>query len=756
MAIRLLSSETLDGTLSVNGLLTGASATFTSATINTGPGNVGLGVFTSSSSTTPNVRFGRNDAEYVGFKVEDRANRIVFRQDETTGNHEAIIDIWSSTSGNKAFLFKASDSAGASSSTWLTIENSDATFVRDVSVGRNLSVTGNITGSSGTGHFSLVNASAYQLNGTYIVDSSRNLVNIGSGNFSGGITVTGGSTGADIYINNTSPTLGFTDSNSFSDPNDIYIIRGTSGNKLQFQWYDDSASTTTETFNIDSTGNATFAGNVTTENIFQVYSTGASVVVGAVGNTANDVNIYSTTAGHNGLRMHVNGILPTDHTGTIINNDADLGDPSYRFKDLYLGGSITGVGASFIGTASSGAALVTIENNSGSTATSYGLLVKGGGNSASGKTFEVRDDSGNTDLIIKGNGNVGIGIDLPTANLHVQNASTATLKVITTGVADASVNIQGYDAGVHIGDATNGLRWAIWNDGPSTSSSLKFGSYALGTWYNDASQVVTMKSDGNVGIGTTSPLVRLQLERTVSNATSRTAPVNLIYLTSEHPSVGYTGFGTAITHYSRTYQNSTKTEQSKIAFTQQGDSVSTAGSTIDFYTKTLSTGSAAPDLRMRINYNGNVGIGTDSPKTNLEVIGGLNISTNTTSATTTTMRIGSYGASSQTYYGAKIVAHTNFGSTANTDLSFDLGGLGEVMRLHSSGSEKRVGIGTNVPSYKLEVNGGTALVGGGFYVSNDQTILTSSTYTFRDAVYINNPNSTFSKFSNVYWCKLRK
>ena len=35
-----------------------------------------------------------------------------------------------------------------------------------------------VTSSSGTSQFSVVNASAYQLNGTYIVDSSRNLVNI--------------------------------------------------------------------------------------------------------------------------------------------------------------------------------------------------------------------------------------------------------------------------------------------------------------------------------------------------------------------------------------------------------------------------------------------------------------------------------------------------------------------------------------------------------------------------------------------------
>ena len=42
--------------------------------------------------------------------------------------------------------------------------------------------------------------------------------------------------------------------------------------------------------------------------------------------------------------MHNNGILPTNNAGGIIDNYADLGDPSYRFKDLYLGGSITAGG----------------------------------------------------------------------------------------------------------------------------------------------------------------------------------------------------------------------------------------------------------------------------------------------------------------------------------------------------------------------------------------------------------------------------
>ena len=68
------------------------------------------------------------------------------------------------------------------------------------------------------------------------------------------------------------------------------------------------------------------------------FSDGGSAI-GEIQQVANDLTIYSTASGHNGLRFHANGILPTDNAGAIVNNDADLGDPSYRFKDLYLAGT---------------------------------------------------------------------------------------------------------------------------------------------------------------------------------------------------------------------------------------------------------------------------------------------------------------------------------------------------------------------------------------------------------------------------------
>ena len=262
----------------------------------------------------------------------------------------------------------------------------------------------------------------------------------------------------------------------------------------------------------------------------------------------------------------------------------------------------------------------------------------------------------------------------------------------------------------YIGVLDGGGNWAL-QIRTGTSTSL---------WANGSNRL-HIDSAGNVGIGTTTPLVRLQLERTVSAATSRTAPVNLMYLTSEHPSVGYGGFGTAITHYSRTYQNSTKTEQSKIAFTQQGNSSSTAGSTIDFYTKTLSTGSAAPEMRMRINYNGNVGIGTTSPTSTLTL--------GNATGNVAELRVLRSNSIPGTYASVNTVGGTSqFGSTGSTRV-YSTGN--ESLYLRTNGSDRltilsggNVGIGTTSPTdygasaNTLEVRGASGTGAGLVRVSN--------------------------------------
>jgi len=121
-----------------------------------------------------------------------------------------------------------------------------------------------------------------------------------------------------------------------------------------------------------------------------------------------------------------NKFLVTTGGNVLIGQTGTIGSSIFQVTgNSTFAGNITGVGASFIGAAASGAALVTIENNSGSTATSYGLLVIGGGNSSNGRTFEVRDASGNSDLIVKGNGNVGIAAATPTAKLQINSTTNS-------------------------------------------------------------------------------------------------------------------------------------------------------------------------------------------------------------------------------------------------------------------------------------------------------------------------------------------
>jgi hypothetical protein len=113
---------------------------------------------------------------------------------------------------------------------------------------------------------------------------------------------------------------------------------------------DDNGNATAIT--IDSSENVNIGGSPASDKLsvngtvsvndstYSVYSSGVSSNIGSVGNTANDLNIFSTTTGHNGLRFHSVGILPTDNTGAIVDNDCDLGISSHRFKDAYLSGGV--------------------------------------------------------------------------------------------------------------------------------------------------------------------------------------------------------------------------------------------------------------------------------------------------------------------------------------------------------------------------------------------------------------------------------
>ena len=320
----------------------------------------------------------------------------------------------------------------------------------------------------------------------------------------------------------------------------------------------------TERMRIDSLGNSTFAGNVKS-NSTTAFSVGT---VGNIGNTAGDINIYSSSSGHNGLRMHANGILPTDNAGTIIDNDADLGFPTYRFKDLYLGGSITsGGGATFAGevnasrfilpstgtTTPANQYLFTDNTNTGtgsliiqsgvgsnayggairlfshSNASKPGWVTVGISSGSNGKfTVNTAGLATGTDVFtVEASGNVGIGTgtDSPDNILHIRKGDTTYASQVgadtmlfleTTNVSNAlqftSANTgQQY---IMFGDDDPNAGWISYNH---SDNNLNFRVNGL--------ERMRIDSNGNVGIGGVSASSQLSIG---GNAISTLKPTVVI------------------------------------------------------------------------------------------------------------------------------------------------------------------------------------------------------------------------------------
>ena len=138
--------------------------------------------------------------------------------------------------------------------------------------------------------------------------------------------------------------------------------------------------------------------------------------------------------------------------------------------------------------------------------------------------------------------------------------------------------------------------------------------------------------------------------------------------------------------------------------------------------------------------SGNVGIGTTSPSDKLDIAGAARFTSNISFSSSKPGRI--YKASNHGLAMQGVTGTENdlaiFSPTGSLRIVVPTGTNNLVLNRDIG----NVGIGTSSPSAKLEVTGNTRLGSGTFHVSSDATLITSATYTFRDGVYINNPNST--------------
>jgi hypothetical protein len=326
-------------------------------------------------------------------------------------------------------------------------------------------------------------------------------------------------------------------------------------------------------------------------------------------------------------------------------------------------------------------------------------------------------------------GNVGIGTTTPAYPLDVVAPSQWAARFRKTDATNGGIIIDsaaGYNP--NLAFSVNGtFKWYL-NSNTSSGDALQF-------WESTGlNPRFTLTQAGYLGLGTSSPLGQFSVVSNTGASNTMalfdaandvgTAFPNLVFQRSRGTQAARTAVqlgdrlgGFAFRGYGATGFNLNNDNAVVRAFAAENFTDTAMGTYITF--ETTPTGTAARTEKLRISANGNVGIGTTTPGYKLDVNGTMNVQGGTTYFRQSSGLAGNEGAL------------VSIGATGNNEASlalsvyragaytnrFLVNNFGQVI-LQPNG-DANVGIGTNTPSYKFDVQGGPVNASGGLCIAGD-------------------------------------